>query len=142
MSSGPAVCVSPHCNALLHICHHWDAGEIQWALKETHKCYPSYNLSIWDLISTASTIISLNVYSFNIIDYWSWAHWMTTVFCKKHRLFCMGRWCFSIWKLHRLYEKEAIVPVFRLDLIFKFDCSFKDVQAISQIVLEMMASAI
>lgn len=55
---------------------------------------------------------------------------MTTVICKKHWLFYTGRWCFSIWKLHSLYEKEVIVPVLWTDLIFKFDCSLKDEQAI------------
>ena len=25
--SGPAICVPAHCHAVLHICHHWNAGE-------------------------------------------------------------------------------------------------------------------
>lgn len=26
--TGLALCVSPHCNALLHLCHYWHAGKI------------------------------------------------------------------------------------------------------------------
>lgn len=26
--TGLALCVSPHCNALLHLCHYWHAGKV------------------------------------------------------------------------------------------------------------------